>query len=100
MDVLPLIHFVTQIQPHAMWMQIVQPCTHDVIIISSVNNERVQLHTNARVRCASECLDEWKVDWCALFDCPVYIQPRIICFIQTQTWGKNTALHSEPWLRL
>lgn len=39
----------------AVWMQIVQLCTHDVIIISSVNNERVQLHTNRRVEPARGC---------------------------------------------
>lgn len=49
------IHFVTQIQLHAVWMQILQLCTHDVIIISSVNNERVQLHTNRKVPSARDC---------------------------------------------
>lgn len=49
------IHFGTQFHQHAAWMQIVQLCTHDVIIISSVNNERVQLHTNRRVQSARDC---------------------------------------------
>lgn len=49
------IRFVTQIQLQVMRMQIVQLCTHDVIIISSVYNERVQLHTNWRVHSARDC---------------------------------------------
>lgn len=84
-----------------MWMQIVQLHTHDVIIISSVNNERVQLHTNRRVQSARE--NEWSADWCTsaaraeLLDCLVYSQLWIMCFIQTGTGKKWPYIQSHEW---
>lgn len=87
---------------HAGWMQMVQLCTHDVIIISSVNNERVQLHTNRRVRPAS--LSGWMESglvhlcWESGVDLSasiVYSQSWIMCFSQTDV-DQKMALHSEP----
>lgn len=98
------IHFGRQFHQHAAWMQIVQLCTHDVIIISSVNNERVQLHTNRRVQSARDC------GWMEIrlvylgcggriffFDWPAYSQSWIIRFIQNRHVKKSPHIQGHGW---